>query len=263
MRWIDSHTHLDFQEFDSDRDEVIKRSVEAGVEKIIVSSTTANRWNLVKKVCSDFPSNCYPAFGLHPMFMDEHKLENGEGDIEKLKQKLEEKTAIAIGEIGLDYYIENPDKDAQINVFVDQLKLAEHFKLPVIIHARKSLDIVLKYLRKFPTVKGSIHSFSGSEQQANQLIEMGYFLSFGGPVTYARATRLHRLIKHIPINKILLETDSPDQVDASHFKQRNEPAYLVNVAEKVAELQEISLEQVANQTTKNANNLFGFSTFSK
>lgn len=259
MQFIDSHSHIDFSEFDSDRNHVIQRAHDAGVSDIIVSSTTADRWQLVKQVCDDNSQICHPVYGLHPMFMDEHKSVGIAKSIQHLKVWLENNHTIAIGEIGLDFFIEEADQSnrkAQIELFNLQLEIASDLRLPIIIHARKSLDIVLKYLRKFPHLIGSIHSFSGSKQQAEQLIDLGFYLSFGGSITYDRATRLHTLLKDLPIEKILLETDAPDQPDASHHLQRNEPAYIYTVAKKIADLKNSSLESVSKQTTKNARKLF-------
>lgn len=259
MQIIDSHSHIDFSEFETDRDAVIKRATEVGVSDIIVSSTTAERWHLVKKVCDDNPEICHPAYGLHPMFMGEHQLGKSDHDVAKLDSWLENNKAIAIGEIGLDFFIKEADetnKKAQIELFINQLEIAAELKLPVIIHARKSLDLVLKYLRKHPSIRGSIHSFSGSEQQAKQLIDLGFYLGFGGPITYSRATRLHQLIQYLPIESLLVETDSPDQPDANHHPQRNEPAFISQVVDKIAELQNCDCELVAQETTKNATELF-------
>lgn len=267
MQLIDSHSHIDFSEFDQDRNEVVQRAIDAGVSDIIVSATTADRWHLVKKVCEKNQQICHPAYGLHPMFMGEHRLgdygdddkKDDNNDIERLKHWLENNHAVAIGEIGLDFFIEEANKSnraAQLALFISQLEIASELKLPVIIHARKSLDIILKHLRKFPEVCGSIHSFSGSEQQAKQLIDLGFYLGFGGPITYSRATRLHQLIRILPLDALLIETDAPDQPAATHNSQRNEPAFITNVVEKIAELKNLDSEIVALKTTKNAASLF-------
>lgn len=253
MQLIDSHTHLDFAEFDDDRERVITKANELGVSDIIVSATTANRWTVIKKVADDCPC-CHPAYGLHPMFMQEHY----KGDIDKLKQWLETESAIAIGEIGLDFFIDNYQEEEQIQLFVAQLEIATALNLPVIIHARKSLDIVLKHLRRFKGIRGSIHSFSGSEQQAQQCIDLGFYLSFGGSITYTRATRLRKLVSNLSLDSMLLETDAPDQSDSSHYQQRNEPSFIHKVAETIAELQQVEIDQVAKVTTRNAQILFNF-----
>ncbi len=254
MELIDSHSHIDFSEFHNDRAAVISRAKDAGVSNIIVSSTTAQRWEQVTAVVDE--TICHAAYGLHPMFMHEYQA----GDLDKLKQYIENHKTIAIGEIGLDFFIpeshQNDNKQKQLEVFITQLEIAVAYNLPVIIHARKSLDIILKHLRRFPSVVGSIHSFSGSEQQAKQLIELGFYLSFGGPITYPRATRLQKLVKNLPLENMLIETDSPDQPDVSHHQQRNEPAYLPTVASTIANLKKIEIHQVAKATTANAKRLF-------
>ena len=266
MHLVDSHSHLDFSEFDLDRNDTIRRAVDAGVSDIIVSATTASRWELVKKVCDENPQICHPAYGLHPMFMSEHKTYDNtqrKNDIDRLKVYLEKNYAVAIGEIGLDFFIPEADqnnKKAQLELFISQLKIANDMELPVIIHARKSLDIVLKHLRKFPKLRGSIHSFSGSIQQAEQLIDLGLYLGFGGPITYSRATRLHQLIRELPLEVLLLESDAPDQSDSSHYLQRNEPAYIIKVLEKIAELKQMDIDSVARITTKNSIELFSLGT---
>ena len=261
MQLIDSHSHIDFSEFDNDRKFIIESANNAGVSDIVVSSTTAKRWAIIKTICEESlkqKTKCHPAYGLHPMFMQEHSAHH----LDDLKQLLESEEAIAVGEIGLDYFIdeasEGDNKASQLSLFISQLELADEFKLPVIIHARKSLDIVLKHLRQFPNVVGSIHSFSGSAQQAKQLIDLGFYLGFGGPITYTRATKLRKLVTMLPLESLLLETDSPDQPDALHHKERNEPAYLVNVAKTVAELRKVELTEIAQTTTNNANKLFKF-----
>jgi TatD DNase family protein len=252
MQLIDSHTHLDFSEFDADRSETIARAIDKGVSSIIVSATTANRWQLIKNLVLGYPAVCHAAVGLHPMFMHEHKNDH----LDRLKLWLENNAVVAVGEIGLDFFIPEHDKHAQIELFTSQLKIAVEFNLPVIIHARKSLDVVLKHLRQHPTLRGSVHSFSGSEQQARQLIDLGFYLGFGGPISYTRATRLRKLVAELPLNVLLLETDSPDQADALHRGERNEPAYLINVAAVIAELRDISIKQVATVTSNNAKKLF-------
>ncbi len=256
MELIDSHSHIDFTEFDQDRSEAILRAKNEGVSHIIVSSTTAKRWRLVTDVVDANKSVCHAAYGLHPMFMDELQYD----DLDKLKIYLANHRAVAVGEIGLDFFIpesnQEYNKQQQIDIFVGQLEIAAAFKLPVIIHARKSLDIVLKHLRPFPALSGSIHSFSGSEQQAKQLIDLGYYLGFGGPITYTRATRLHKLVKNLPLENMLIETDSPDQPDISHHLQRNEPSYLPIIAKAIANIRNVDTNQVASVTTANAKALF-------
>ena len=260
MQLIDSHSHIDFSEFNDDRVLALERAKKKGVSDIIVSATTANRWVLIKNLC-DSQIACHAAYGLHPMFMSEFKPQQ----LDSLKKWVEKEKPIAIGEIGLDYFIDEANgenstqnRQYQLDIFIAQLEIANEYRLPVIIHARKSLDIVLKYIRQFSNLRGSIHSFSGSQQQANQLIDLGFYLGFGGPITYTRATKLRDLVTTLPLESLLLETDSPDQPDALHYNERNEPAYLIQVAKVVAELRDISIEEVAQTTSTNAQNLFNF-----
>lgn len=192
------------------------------------------------------------AYGLHPMFLSQHR----DKDIDALDSWLQKHQCVAIGECGLDFYIRDTDKNRQIELFTAQLKLASKYALPVIIHARKSVDIVLKYLRQHPDVKGVIHSFSGSLQQAEYCIKQGFLLGFGGPVSYPRATKLQQLVKDLPIESIVLETDAPDQPDCLHRGERNEPGNLKEIARVIADLRHMMLAELAQVTTENARQLF-------
>lgn len=263
MKFIDSHTHIDFPEFEDDRHETLARAKLAGVTDIIISATTAKRWegitDFVNHQKEQSPTTliqpqCHATAGLHPLFIKEHDYSH----LNTLKNHLETNNLIAIAEIGLDFFMSNPNKNKQLEFFVAQLKIASEFDLPVIIHARKSLDIVLKNIRKIPKIRGSIHSFSGSPQQAEQLIDLGFYLGFGGPITYTRATRLRKLVSTLPLESILIETDSPDQPDASHHGERNEPAFLPIVAQTIAELRNTTIQEVAKITSQNAQTLFNF-----
>jgi len=250
ISYIDSHSHLDFSEFDNNRLNAIQRAKKAGLEKIIVSATVADRWHLITALAEN--PIIAPAYGLHPMFMDQHN----DKHLQQLDTLISQKKPIAVGEIGLDYFIPKPNKAAQLKLFIEQLEIANAFQLPVIIHARKSLDIVLRELRRLPQLKGSIHSFSGSAQQAKQAIDLGFYLGFGGPITYTRATKLRKLVSQLPLTSLLLETDSPDQPDSTHFGERNEPAYLPIIAQTIAELQGIDRSEVAKQAYINTKQLF-------
>jgi TatD DNase family protein len=249
---IDSHSHFDDRSFDPDRDAAWQRACAAGVGAQIIPAVTANHWPRVKEVCRRY-SGLYPAYGLHPMFCDVHR----ERDLEALQQWLQRETPVAVGECGLDFFIENPDKEKQQRIFQAQLELAQEHDLPVIIHARRAVEEVIQALRRYPGVRGVLHSYSGSEEQAMRLIELGFKMSFGGPVTFPRATRLRKLVGRLPLEAILLETDSPDQPDSTHRNQRNEPAYLPLILQEISSLRGESPERVATATTGNARALFG------
>ncbi len=251
MQLIDSHCHLDFNVFDIDRKELLADASNHNVSKIIVPAVARNNWQHVFEVSQQYEM-IEAAYGLHPMFMKYHQ----HSDLLLLRGFLENNKPIAVGECGLDFFIKDANKDAQVEFFKKQLKLADEFSLPVIVHARKSLDIVLREVRKFPNIKGVIHSFSGSLQQAEACIKQGFMLGFGGPITYTRATKLRKLVTELPLESLLLETDAPDQPDSNHFGQRNVPANLLDIAKVVAELRQCDISEVAQVSTKNAKRLF-------
>jgi len=252
MMLIDSHCHFDDARFDKDRDAAYQRAREAGVARQIVPAVTRDSWSRLKAVCLAYPG-LYPAYGLHPMFLHQHE----DTHIEALDRQLAVEKAVAVGECGLDYTIDNPGKARQKALFEAQLELAGKYGLPVIIHARKAVEEVINCLRRFPGLRGVLHSYSGSEQQAQRLIEMGFLMSFGGPVTYPRASRLQHLVSRLPLQAIMLESDSPDQPDAENRGGRNEPALLGRVLNSIANLRKESADEIALQTTSNAKSLFG------
>ncbi len=251
MELIDSHTHLDDASFTPDFAQVLERAKDVGIGGFIVPAIQASGWEGLRQLCQRHPQ-LYPAYGLHPMFMPQHR----EQDLAALAERLEQGDAVAIGECGLDFYIPEPEKKRQQQFLERQLELAHHYRLPVIIHARKAVEQVMLTLRRYPGVKGVLHSFSGSRQQAEQLIGMGFMMGMGGPVTYDHAHRLHKLVRWLPLDALLLETDSPDQPVAAHRGERNEPAYLRHVLHTISRLKGISQTQLAEQTTANARRLF-------
>jgi len=249
---IDSHAHLDLEAFDTDRAAVIARADAAGVRQLVVPATDAESWPRIHALCSGRP-DIHPAYGLHPLFMDRHRPEH----LDHLGDWLDDHPAVAVGEIGLDYHLAGSDHDRQQRFFESQLQLARDLHLPVIVHARQALEEVSLTLRRCVGVRGVVHSFSGSEQQAAKLWDIGFHLGIGGPVTYERAQRLRRIVAGMPIQFLLLESDAPDQPDAAHRGQRNEPARIVEVLRCVAALRGESEQHVAQATTANARRLFG------
>ena len=249
---IDSHCHLDADAFDANREAVIDRAREAGVRRQIVPATTAARWPKLREVCAS-SEQLFPAYGLHPMFLDEHH----EDHLDALRSWLQRERPVAVGECGLDYFIDDHDPAMQSLYFDAQLRLAIEFDLPVIVHARRTVDAVIAAIRKAGKLRGVIHSFSGSRQQAEQLWEHGFLLGLGGPVTHERASRLRELAATMPLEYLLLETDAPDQPDAGIRGQRNEPARLNAVLETIAQLRDVDPAEVAAATTVNAERLFG------
>lgn len=249
---VDSHSHFDAQEFDADRRAVHARAVAAGVQAQVVPAVDAAGWPWLKAVCAELPG-LYPAYGLHPMYLDAHRPEH----LTELRGWLDREGPIAVGECGLDFFVEGLDAEAQQLYFDAQLRLAREFDLPVIVHARRAVDAVIASIRRVGGLRGVVHSFSGSAEQASQLHKLGFLLGIGGPVTYERANRLRGLVAAMPIEQLLLETDSPDQPGAGHRGERNEPAHLVEVLDVVAILRGIPREELASATTANAERLFG------
>lgn len=252
MRLVDSHSHFDVDAFDVDRGEALARARDAGVVAQIVPAIDAEGWTRLGEVCASDPS-LHAAYGMHPIFLLTHRPEH----LVELRGRLEHDACVAVGEIGLDYFLDQLDRDVQQQYFEAQLILAQEFQLPVIVHARRAVDAVIATLRRFPGVHGVIHSFAGSQEQAEQLYKLGYLLGIGGPVTYERAQRLRRLVATMPLEHLLLETDSPDQPDAGWRGQRNEPARLPVVLDAIAALRSESREMIAAATTANAERLFG------
>ena len=249
---VDSHCHLDVAEFDSDRGDVIARARAAGVTRQIVPAIDATGWPRLREVCAA-TDGLFPAYGLHPIFLDDHK----PGHLAQLGEWIERERPLAVGECGLDYFIEGLDRDAQQRYFDGQLALAREHDLPVIVHARRAVDAVIASIRRFEGLRGVVHSWSGSHQQAGQLWDLGFVLGVGGPVTYERAQRLRALVADMPLECLLLETDAPDQPDSDIRGQRNEPARLRTVCETIAQLRGVTPEEIARATTANAERLFG------
>lgn len=248
---VDSHCHLDAPEFAVDREAVIARAVAAGVTAQIVPAISAEGWPALKEVCAG-GCGLFPAYGLHPMFLPKHAPEH----LTQLGDWLAREAPVAVGECGLDYFVEDLDQVQQQFYFDGQLALAREFDLPVIVHARRAVDAVIAAIKRVGGLRGVIHSFSGSPEQARQLWQLDFMLGIGGPVTYERANRLRSLVAEMPLEYLLLETDAPDQPDSQHRGQRNEPARLSFVCETVAALRGVPAQEIANATTANAQRLF-------
>ncbi len=252
MRLVDSHSHFDAPEFDVDRATAHARALAAGVVAQVVPAVDADSWPKLKTICAEFPG-LYPAYGLHPMYLHAHRLSH----LDELAQWIEREAPVAVGECGLDYFIDGLDHEAQQGYFDGQLRLARDFDLPVIVHARRAVDAVIASIRKIGGLRGVVHSFSGSAEQATHLHKLGFLLGIGGPVTHERANRLRGIVAAMPIEQLLLETDAPDQPGAGHRGERNEPAHLIEVVDIVAQLRRIAREEIAMATTANAERLFG------
>lgn len=248
---IDSHCHLDAVEFDPDRAAVIARARQAGVVQQIVPAIDAAHWPKLREVCKLAPG-LYPAYGLHPLCLGAHRPQH----LDELRAWIERERPLAIGECGLDFYVDSLDPQAQQDYFEGQLQLAREYDLPLVVHARRAVEAVIVAIRRIGRLRGAVHSFSGSAEQARQLWQLGFLIGLGGPVTYARANRLRKLAAQMPLQHLLLETDAPDQPDAGHRGQRNEPARLPQVVQAIAGLRDEDPAAIAACTTANARRLF-------
>lgn len=244
---VDSHCHLDAAEFDADRDSVVEQAQKAGVAKIVVPAIGRANFDTVLALAERYAS-CAPALGIHPLFADQAVPE----DLDVLREKLQGARPIAIGEIGLDFFVEGLDREKQEYYFVQQLKLAQEFDFPVILHVRRSVDQVLKHLRRINVRGGIAHAFNGSRQQADIFIKLGFKLGFGGAMTWPRALHLRELAMTLPLESIVLETDAPDiPPEWIGRNGRNSPEQLPEIARVLARLRKVSIEEVIEKTTQN------------
>lgn len=244
---IDTHCHLDAAEFDVDREQVAARAVAVGVTTIVVPAVERANFGAVASVCREFPQ-CRAAYGIHPMYVDRAR----EEDLDALRETLTREPAVAIGEIGLDAFVEPRDDQSQSWWYASQLKLAREFDLPVLLHVRRAVDAILKELRRIAVPGGIAHAFNGSRQQADEFIKLGFKLGFGGAMTHPRATKLRELAATLPLESIVLETDAPDIPPEWLNRQRNEPGELPRIATVLAELRGMPVGEVVAATTANA-----------
>lgn len=247
MSFIDTHCHLDAAEFGDRHALIVSEALAAGVSRIVVPAVARSNFDKVSELCGQH-SNCTPAYGIHPMYTNTAT----PGDLDVLRDYLTHHKPVAVGEIGMDFFIKQYDQDTQEFFFVRQLELAREFDLPVLLHIRHAQDIVLKHLRQHKVRGGIAHAFNGSRQQANEFLKLGFKLGFGGAMTYSRATRLRELAATLPLECIVLETDAPDIPPV--FLEKgipNEPKYLPRIAQTLAELRGMAMEEIAQATTAN------------
>ena len=252
MELIDTHCHLDVAEFDADRQAVLARARANGVTAIVIPGVTAPGWDCLWRFCTAEPG-LYPALGLHPVYLDQHEA----ADLATLEILLADRRPVAVGEIGLDYLVMELDRERQQVLFEAQLALARDAGLPVLLHVRKAHDAVLATLRRIRVPGGIAHAYNGSLQQAQQYIELGFKLGFGGMLTYERSRRLRQLARALPVESIVLETDAPDLTVAQHRGMRNSPEYLPYCLTALAEVRGESRDELARQTSANARAVLG------
>lgn len=258
--WIDTHCHLDAPEFDADREAVFAHAQAAGVRQIVIPAVLRQHFAGVRELAHRH--GLAYALGIHPLYVDQ----SSDADLPAVRQALLDGLAdprlVAVGEIGLDYFVPGLDPERQEHFYVAQLEMARDVGLPVILHVRRSADGLLKALRRVKVMGGIAHAFNGSDQQAQTFVDLGFKLGFGGALTFDRALQIRRLAAELPLSAIVLETDAPDipphwlyktaaQREAGE-RSRNEPAELPRIAAELAALRGISVEELAQATTANA-----------
>jgi TatD DNase family protein len=256
MMLIDTHCHLDFERFDTDREAVLQRAHEAGVRAIIVPALDLQNCAEVLALARRY-SSVYAAVGVHPNSSADWQ----EAMIDRLQTLATAPDVVAIGEIGLDYYWDDSPQDVQHHAFAAQLALAAELELPVIVHNREAGEDVIHLLAESPLAglerPGVLHSFSDTRDVALAAIEMGFYIGLTGPVTFRNADELRRIVSVLPLERIVVETDAPFLAPQARRGKRNEPAYVAYVVEQIADLFEISSAEAARITTENARRLFG------
>jgi TatD DNase family protein len=259
MIFIDSHTHLYFDSYQNDIDDVIKRCLENDVQKCVIPGVSSDTVLPVIELCEKYPDVCYPCIGLHPTDVKENYLE----ELKIIEDELSKRKYYAVGETGLDYYWDRNFEKEQKNAFDRQILLAQKYDLPLVVHSREAFEDTIFMLRDFCLrgnlpfkFKGVFHCFSGNAEQAKQVIEMGFYIGIGGVVTFKK-NQLIDVVKEIDLQHIVLETDAPFLAPSPYRGQRNESAYIPHIAQKIAEIKGVSIEEVAAVTTKNSETLFG------
>lgn len=252
---IDSHAHTTDSKFDNDRQEVLDRAFANGLKYIIEVGCEPPLWDKVAQLSKQ--EKIYSMFGLHPQDADKFNEEL----FGKLKNLLNDKKCVAVGEIGLDYHYENYDKQLQKEIFIKQLNFALEINKPICVHCRDAYDDMVEIFKSFKQLpKGVIHCFSGSYEQAKVVLNMGFLIGIDGPCTYPKSNKIIKVIENVPLDKILVETDCPYLAPQKYRGQRNEPAYVVEVAKKIAEIKNISFEEVCNKTFENTLKLYNIIT---
>lgn len=250
---IDTHTHLYDRQFDADRAAMIQRAKDAGVTKVFLPNIDSETILPMLQMEKDYPQYCYPMMGLHPTSVKG----NYEEELAIVKKYLDEREFVAVGEIGIDLYWDKTFKEQQIEAFLVQAKWAEELDIPIIIHARKSLDLLIELVQdiKNPKVRGIFHCFTGSAQQARRIVDLGFLLGIGGVLTFKNA-KLRDEIRDIPLESLVLETDAPYLTPHPFRGKRNESSYVKYVLEHLAETRGLAPKKVEEVTTKNAEKLF-------
>ncbi len=250
MKLIDTHTHLFSEKFDSDRHEAITRAIEAGVERMYLPNISSDTTSAMNQVIADFPEHCFAMVGLHPC----HVKDDFQTEVDHVKNELTTGHYVAIGETGLDYHWDLSHKDQQKDALRQQIMMAKKHQLPIVLHTRESFDDTYELIaeQNDDTLTGIFHCFSGTAEDAEKVQALGgFYVGIGGVATFKKTTHT-TVLPQIPLDMIVLETDAPFLAPTPFRGKRNESAFLVEIAKRVAEIKGIPPEQLAEATTRNA-----------
>ncbi len=253
MKLIDTHAHLYLEEFDSDRAYMMQRAIDAGVKAFLLPNIDVSSIDLMLNMCNRWPDNCYPMMGLHPTYVKE----DYRTQLNRIGEMLFSGKYYAVGEIGIDLYWDTSFARQQEEAFVEQLGWAAQLGLPVAIHTREAFHVILDLVEKVQDgrLSGVFHCFTGGTKEARRILDLGFYFGIGGVVTYKKST-LPEVLRHIPTDRILIETDAPYLPPVPHRGKRNESAFITEVVGKLAEVYNTNNETVAQITTQNASRLF-------
>ncbi len=256
MFFVDTHTHLYLEQFDEDRDQVIQNAINRGVKYMLLPNIDQTSFKPMHDLCGRYPENCFPMIGLHPTSVKE----DYEDVLAKVEQMLEKGIYCAVGEIGIDLYWDKKYHVQQEEALRRQLKLAKKYKLPISIHTREAFDEIYKIVLEEKTdgLKGVFHCFTGTTEQAKKIMDIDFLMGIGGVVTF-KNSKLGEVLKDIPVEFLVLETDSPFLAPVPYRGKRNESAYTVIVAEKLAEIKGVAIDKIAEITSNNAVSVFNLS----
>lgn len=253
MTLVDTHTHLYVEEFANDRTEVIERAIEAGVKHFVLPAIEQKYTHSMLELKQSFPNNIYVMMGLHPCYVKE----NYQEELDHVHQQLLTRNYVAVGEIGIDLYWDKTTLEIQKIAFEQQIAWAIALDLPIVIHSRESTREILEILqqKKHPQLRGIFHCFSGTLEEAQEAVALGFYLGIGGVVTFKNG-KIDTFLNQLPLEKLVLETDAPYLAPVPYRGKRNESSYTVLVAEKLAQLYQTSIEEIAKITTENAFKIF-------
>ena len=255
MKFVDTHTHLFAKEFDNDINDVVENAISNGIKKMLLPNIDSSTTKAMINLCKQYPNNCHPMIGLHPCSV---KKENIKEEIEHILDELKKNSFVAIGEIGIDLYWDKTTLDIQKEAFEMQVKIAKEKNLPIVIHTRNSFEEAYEIVEKLndKNLSGVFHCFSGNLDDAKKIIELeNFYLGIGGVVTFKNGG-IDKIINQISLEHLILETDSPYLTPVPNRGKRNESKHILDIAKKLSEIYDISIDEIAKITTHNANKLF-------